>query len=199
MSRSARRASDGRTPLLPLTAYRGLMEAAAIELVGFVVSPLHRYEGRPADGPVPSEGNEQPERIEIRAGLGIVGDRFFAQRAHRPAAITLFAVETLEHIAAELGAGPFDPADARRNIIVRGADVDALAGRTFAIEQGGERIEFQGGRPANPCAWMDVVLAPGAFRAMRRRGGVRTAPLTNGVLHTGPARLILHRSDDMLI
>ncbi|PPI20171.1 MULTISPECIES: MOSC domain-containing protein [unclassified Rathayibacter] len=175
------------------------MEAAAIELVGFVVSPLHRYEGRPADGPVPSEGNEQPERIEIRAGLGIVGDRFFAQRAHRPAAITLFAVETLEHIAVELGAGPFDPADTRRNIIVRGADVDALAGRTFAIEQGGERIEFQGGRPANPCAWMDVVLAPGAFRAMRRRGGVRTAPLTNGVLHTGPARLILHRADDMLI
>jgi hypothetical protein len=46
---------------------------------------------------------------------------------------------------------------------------------------------------------MDVVLAPGAFRAMRRRGGVRTAPLTNGVLHTGPARLILHRADDMLI
>ena len=126
------------------------MEAAAIELVRFVVSPLHRFEGRPADGPIPSEGNEQPERIEVRAGLGIVGDRYFAQRAHRTAAVTLFAIESLEHVAAELGHAPFDPADTRRNIIVRGADIDALAGRTFAVEQGGERIEFQGGRPANP-------------------------------------------------
>lgn len=175
------------------------MEAAAIELVRFVVSPLHRFEGRPSDGPIPSEGNEQPEQIRIRAGLGIVGDRFFAQRAHRTAAITLFAIETLERIAAELGTGPFDPSDARRNIVVRGADIDALAGRTFAVEQGDERIEFQGGRPANPCAWMDVSLAPGAFRAMRRRGGVRTTPLTNGSLHIGPARLVLHRSEGMLI
>lgn len=175
------------------------MEAAAIELVRFVVSPLHRFEGRPADGPIPYEGNEQPDRIEIRAGLGIVGDRYFARRAHRTAAITLFAIESLEHVASELGTPVFDPADARRNIVVRGADIDALAQRTFAIEQGGERIEFQGGRPANPCAWMDVSLAPGAFTAMRRRGGVRTAPLTNGVLHLGPARLILHRSEDMLI
>ncbi|MBF4463195.1 MULTISPECIES: MOSC domain-containing protein [unclassified Rathayibacter] len=175
------------------------MEAAAIELVRFVVSPLHRFEGRPADGPIPFEGNEQPERIEIRAGLGIVGDRYFAQRAHRTAAVTLFALESLDHAAHELGRGPFDPADVRRNIVARGADIDALAGRTFALEQDGERIEFQGGRPANPCAWMDVALAPGAFRALRRRGGVRCAPLTTGVLHIGPARLILHRSDDMLI
>ncbi|MWV58658.1 MOSC domain-containing protein [Rathayibacter sp. VKM Ac-2754] len=175
------------------------MEAAAIELVRFVVSPLHRFEGRPADGPIPSEGNEQPDRIEIRAGLGIVGDRYFAQRAHRTAAVTLFAIESLEHVAAELGAAPFDPADVRRNIVVRGADIDALAGRTFALEQGGERIEFQGGRPANPCAWMNVSLAPGAHRAMRRRGGVRCSPLANGVLHLGPARLVLHRSEEMLI
>lgn len=175
------------------------MEAASIEIVRFVVSPLHRYEGRPADGAIPFEGNEQPDRIEIRAGLGIVGDRYFAQRAHRTAAITLFAIESLEHAAAELGAGPFDPADARRNITLRGADVDALAGRAFALEQDGRRIEFQGGRPANPCAWLDVALAPGAHKALRRRGGVRTAPLGNGVLHLGPARLILHRSEDMLI
>ncbi|MWV48841.1 MOSC domain-containing protein [Rathayibacter sp. VKM Ac-2803] len=175
------------------------MEAAAIELVRFVVSPLHRFEGRPADGPIPSEGNEQPDRIEIRAGLGIVGDRYFAQRAHRTAAVTLFAIESLEHVAAELGTAPFDPADVRRNIVVRGADIDALAGRTFALEQSGERIEFQGGRPANPCAWMNVSLAPGAHRAMRRRGGVRCSPLVNGVLHLGPARLVLHRSEEMLI
>jgi hypothetical protein len=36
---------------------------------------------------------------------------------------------------------------------------------------------------------MDVVLAPGAFRAMRGRGGVRCEPLDDGVLQLGPARL----------
>jgi hypothetical protein len=34
---------------------------------------------------------------------------------------------------------------------------------------------------------MDVVLAPGAFRAMRGRGGVRCEPLDDGVLRAGPA------------
>jgi hypothetical protein len=36
---------------------------------------------------------------------------------------------------------------------------------------------------------MDVVLVPGAFRAMRGRGGVRCEPLDDGVLRLGPARL----------
>ncbi|NQX13803.1 MOSC domain-containing protein [Microbacteriaceae bacterium VKM Ac-2855] len=174
------------------------MEAAAIEFVRFVVSPLHRFDGRPSEGPLEFEGNEQPDRIEIRAGLGIVGDRFFAQRAHRGAAITLMAEESLQHAARELAVAPFDPADARRNIVVRGADVDALAGRRFALVQGEERVEFQGNRPANPCAWMNVVLAPGAHQALRRRGGVRTSPLSNGILHLGPAALVLHAEDDAL-
>jgi MOSC domain-containing protein YiiM len=174
------------------------MEAAAIEILRFVVSPLHRFEGRPADGPHDYEGNEQPASIELRAGLGIVGDRYFAQRAHRGAAVTLMAVESLQHAANELGADPFDPADARRNIVLRGADIDALAGRRFALVQGEARAEFQGNRPANPCAWMNVVLAPGAHQALRRRGGIRTTPLTNAVLHLGPASLVLHADDATL-
>lgn len=174
------------------------MQAAAIEIVRFVVSPLHRFEGRPADGPRDHEGNEQPDRIEIRAGLGIVGDRYFAQRAHSGAAITVMALESLEHAARELGAGAFDPTLVRRNIVVSGVDVDALTRRRFAIVSGEERVEFQGNRPANPCAWMDVVLAPGAHHALRRRGGVRTTPLTNGILRLGPAQLVLHPEDGML-
>jgi hypothetical protein len=50
-------------------------------------------------------------------------------------------------------------------------------------------VLLQGGRPANPCAWLDVVLAPGAHRGMRGRGGIRCAPLSDGVLRLGPAVL----------
>jgi hypothetical protein len=38
---------------------------------------------------------------------------------------------------------------------------------------------------------MDVVLAPGAFKALRGRGGVRCEPLSDGVLRRGPAVLIV--------
>jgi hypothetical protein len=38
---------------------------------------------------------------------------------------------------------------------------------------------------------MDVVLAPGAHRGMRGRGGVRCRPLSDGVLRLGPAELVV--------
>ena len=51
-------------------------------------------------------------------------------------------------------------------------------------------VQLKVQRPANPCAWMDVVLAPGAHRGMRGRGGIRCAPETGGVLRLGPAVLM---------
>lgn len=41
---------------------------------------------------------------------------------------------------------------------------------------------------------MDVVLAPGAFRARRGHGGVRCTPLDDGVLRLGPATLTVEHS-----
>jgi hypothetical protein len=36
---------------------------------------------------------------------------------------------------------------------------------------------------------MDAAVAPGAHRAFRRRGGLRTGPLDDGILRLGPAVL----------
>jgi MOSC domain-containing protein YiiM len=152
-----------------------------IELL--LASPLHRYEGRPSDGPLDARGPELPESVEVRAGLGIVGDRYFGQRAHRTASVTIMSVEAVERLDPLLGVTGPDPADTRRNIIVRGLDIDRMRGEEF--ELGG--ILFRAHRAANPCAWMDVTLAPGAFRALRGRGGMRCEPLTSGTLSLGPA------------
>jgi hypothetical protein len=38
---------------------------------------------------------------------------------------------------------------------------------------------------------MDIVLAPGAHRALRGRGGLRCEPLSTGVLRVGPVRLVV--------
>ncbi|MEO3807507.1 MOSC domain-containing protein [Sphaerisporangium sp. B11E5] len=175
----------------------------AVEIVALHVSPVHAYEGRPADG---ARADPEPvgrERVVVRAGLGIVGDRFFNQRAHRHAAVTVISAEAVEDLARrlELDAPP-DPLLTRRNIVLRGFPVDELAsgwrhglpfgGALFGLDSGDGEIRFQAYRPANPCAWMDAVLAPGAFRALRGRGGVRCVPLDDGELRVGPAKLAVH-------
>jgi MOSC domain-containing protein YiiM len=159
-----------------------------VEVVGLVVSPVHRYGGRPG-GVVPPQEADRVQRAEVRAGYGVVGDRYAGRAAHRDAALTVLAVESLESLAAGLGVPPFDPLLARRTVVLRGAEVEALRGVDFALDCGEGVVRLRGGRPANPCAWMDVVLAPGAHRGMRGRGGVRCTPLSDGVLRVGAAVL----------
>ena len=151
-----------------------------VEIVGLLASPLHRYEGRPKDGPVPYDGPESVPEIDVRKHLGVVGDRFFNRPAHRHESVTIMAIESLDAINAAK-----NWERTRRNIIIRGYPIDELKGRTFSL--GG--IEFRAHRAANPCAWMDEQLAPGAFRALRGRGGLRCEPLGNGILKIGAAIL----------
>ena len=159
-----------------------------VEVVGLLASPAHRYDGRP-DPAVAAAPVDTRTSIEVRAGLGVVGDRYHARPAHRDAAVTVLAAEALEAIAAELGSGPLDPRAARRNVVLRGAEVEALRGQLFSLDCGAGEVVLAGGRPAHPCAWLDVVLTPGAHRGMRGRGGVRCAPRSDGELRLGPAVL----------
>lgn len=161
-----------------------------VEIVTLVVSPVHRYDGRPGEGATAPDDLETVDRIELRERLGVVGDRYFNKAAHSRAAVTFMAVESVERLVDELGLDHTPEfAATRRNIMLRGADVDALKGTRFTLDSGHGPVEFQGNRPANPCQWMNVVLAPGAFKALRGRGGIRSTPLTDGVLTLGPAVL----------
>jgi MOSC domain-containing protein YiiM len=161
-----------------------------VEIVQLLSSPIHRHEGRPADGPVPTDEVETRDVVEVRAGLGIVGDRHFGQRAHLQATVTLQAAESLEALASELGLESAPGLEqTRRNILLRGVDIDALVGAEFELDSGDGPVRIRAHRPANPCAWMDVRIAPGSHRGLRRRGGVRAEPLTDGILRVGPATL----------
>ncbi|MFF1818231.1 molybdenum cofactor biosysynthesis protein [Kribbella sp. NPDC058245] len=159
-----------------------------VEIVALVVSSVHAFEGRPADGPRPDPEPAGRSEVEVRAGLGIVGDRYFGQKVHHNAAVTILDAASLD------GFDPVpDPVLLRRNIVVRGYPIDTLAagrgvaGRRFSLDSGAGPVEFQAFRPANPCAWMNVVIGAGAMKALRGHGGVRTTPLTSGVLQVGPA------------
>lgn len=154
-----------------------------------VVSPVRRYDGRPSNEPRPYDGRETVEEVQARAHKGLVGDRYFGTR-HRFAAVTFLAAESIDRLEGELGTGPFDPELARRNVVTRGLDVESLLHTTFTIDAGDGPISFRALTRANPCAWMNGAFADGAHQAMRGHAGIRTEPLTDGMLHVGPATLI---------
>ncbi|MDT0391092.1 molybdenum cofactor biosysynthesis protein [Streptomyces dubilierae] len=150
-----------------------------VEVLELLVSPAHRLAGRPADGPAPGPRDERVTRVEVRDGLGLVGDRYYARPAHRNAAVTMMAAEHLPPGA--------DLRHTRRNVLLRGVDIDAYLGSTISLDCGTGPVVFVVKRPARPCAWMDVTIGPGAQRALRGRGGVRCTPVSDGVLTVGPA------------
>ncbi|GHJ16520.1 MULTISPECIES: molybdenum cofactor biosysynthesis protein [unclassified Micromonospora] len=152
-------------------------------IVQLLASPVHRYVGRPADGPAPAPPGELVDQVRLRAGLGIVGDRYFGRPAHRAASVTLIAQESLPAGA--------DLTQLRRNVLTSGIAVDELVGRVLTLDSGDGPVSLRVHRAAPPCAWLDVVVAPGTWKALRGRGGVRCAPLTDGVLRVGPVAVSL--------
>ncbi|WP_226353653.1 MULTISPECIES: molybdenum cofactor biosysynthesis protein [unclassified Pseudonocardia] len=172
-----------------------------VEITALVVASRHAYEGRPADGPRPDPEPPLRDEVRVRAGHGIVGDRYAGRPAHARAAVTLLAAESLDHLRTVLGdvvEATATPRAARRNIVLRGAPVDALAapgrggtGALFALDSGDGPVRFRAHRAAAPCRWMDTEIGDGAWAALRGRGGVRCEPLDDGVLRLGPAELTI--------
>ncbi|GAB6898692.1 molybdenum cofactor biosysynthesis protein [Kineosporia succinea] len=154
------------------------------QILELLVSPVHRFEGRPADGPSPAAPGELVDRVHVRAGRGLVGDRYFGRAAHRDAAVTLIAAESLVQFGPGIGLE-----QTRRNILVSGIDVDSLVGLVLTLDSGRGPVSFAVRRRANPCAWMDTVIEPGAFKALRGRGGIRCSPLNDGELTLGPVEV----------
>jgi len=162
-----------------------------VEVVALVVSPGHNYwfHGRPANGVGPHP-TSYPSQVQVVAGAGIVGDRFFGADDKQRSPLSFLAAEDVEAVGTLLGIDqPLDARLARRNVVVRGLELKDLRHRRFRLTQGGNVLELQGGRETAPCDWMDHVLAPGARDALRDRGGLRVRPLSTAVLRIGPAHL----------
>ncbi|WP_405432065.1 molybdenum cofactor biosysynthesis protein [Micromonospora sp. NBC_00617] len=148
------------------------------QIVELLASPVHRFRGRPADGPAPAPPGELVDTVALRAGLGIVGDRYFGKPAHRDASVTVIAQESLP---AGIGL-----AQVRRNILTAGIAVDELIGRVLILDSGDGPVSLRVNRAARPCAWMDVTVGPGAWKALRTTGGIRCTPINDGLLRVGP-------------
>jgi MOSC domain-containing protein YiiM len=170
------------------------------EVVALVVSPGHNYWFHDPDpsvgvGPYPTV---YPASVEVVAGQGVVGDRFYGKVSRLASAISFIAAEAVDAVAVELGLAPgaLDPRLTRRTVVTRGIDLNALRHGRFSLDTGDGPISFEAAGETSPCAWMDDRLAPGARDLLRGRGGLRANPVTSGVLRVGPATLITDRAQD---
>jgi len=129
---------------------------------------------------------EAPMRTigEARAhtGRGLEGDRYFDHEGtfSNPHSnghdLTLIEAEVVD----ELG---LPPDEARRNVVTRGIDLNALVGKRFRV--GG--VECLGRRLCEPCAHLQRLTYPGILRDLVHRGGLRADVVGDGTIRIGDA------------
>ncbi len=129
------------------------------------------------------------DRAMARAGRGLEGDRYVDQRGTfsnayaRGHDLTLIEAEVLDNL--ELPAGRLAPEEARRNLVTRGIDLNALVGRHFRV--GG--VDCFGQRLCEPCAHLERLTAeagkPGTLLALVHKGGLRADLLSDGAIRVG--------------
>jgi len=116
--------------------------------------------------------------MDCVAGRGVRGDRFFDFKEDYKWQITFFAQEVFDALSVELKLSGKSPGLSRRNVIVEGADLNALIGQEFEVQQ----VRFRGVAHCAPCHWMDHAFAPGAEHFLQNRGGLRAQILGSGKL-----------------
>jgi hypothetical protein len=122
-------------------------------------------------------------RVRAIAGRGLEGDRHVAGTGTFPSgrpgsALTLVAAEVCESFAPPLVAG-----EHRRNVVVRGLDLNRLVGHEFQVGS----VRCRGMRLCEPCTVVQRYAGRPVLRALVHRGGLRADILRDGEIHVGDA------------
>jgi hypothetical protein len=111
-------------------------------------------------------------------GQGLQGDRYAAGAgtfaSGRPgSALTLVDAAVLDTFDRDV--------DHRRNVVVRGTDLNALVGREFMLGE----ARCRGRRLCEPCAHLDRLNGGGVLRPLVHRGGLRADVISDGTVRVG--------------
>ena len=124
------------------------------------------------------------DRVRAVPGRGLEGDRNFLvdgePEPDRDDDLTLIAAEALEALAADTGI-QLTAAESRRNLLVRGIDLNSLVGRRFTV---GEAV-CRGIELCEPCRHLEGLTQPGVLRGLVHRGGLRAAIISGGAIAVG--------------
>jgi len=136
-------------------------------------------------------GGLQTEQVlvQVVAGAGITGDRYFGRHEEPGQNITLIEAEEFEAFLAEAGRPP-DLSLTHRNLVTRGVRLNALVGQLFWVGE----VQLRGVELCQPCGGMGAALAsaewPAAAVVKRwlHRAGLRADVVVGGTIARG-ARL----------
>lgn len=128
------------------------------------------------------------DHAKALANRGLEGDRYAAKAGTFTPAndtirgydLTLIEAEVLDSLSLPDGSR-IAYADARRNIVTRGIDLNTLVGRRFRIGN----VECLGQRLCEPCSHLERLTTQGTLRALIHRGGLRADVLRDGEITTG--------------
>jgi len=125
---------------------------------------------------------QEVERVRALAGRGLEGEYHLApQQAEPGAAITLITQEALDGLHADTGL-EISHAETRRNVLVRGIDLNALVGRRFRVGE----VLCAGEELCEPCRRLARLVDEfGVLRGLVHRGGLRADVLTDGEIAVG--------------
>jgi len=146
-----------------------------VEICHLYISPGHNFFGHHGRAPDDYPVTEVPS-IECVAGRGIKGDRFFDYRDDYKGQITFFSLEVFDELHSALHLQGCSPSQLRRNVMVRGINLDSL----FAAEFEVQGVHFRGAGECKPCYWMNNAIAPGAEDFLKGRGGLRARIISSG-------------------
>lgn len=137
---------------------------------------------RPPDGEQPLE----QQRVQVVAGAGIRGDRYFDAHDEPGQNITFVEAEAIEAFALRHQRHLALSATGR-NVVTRGVRLNGLVGKTFTV--GG--LRFRGVELCEPCLGLGDALATpslppaGVVKQWVHRAGLRADALTSGELSAG--------------
>ncbi len=115
------------------------------------------------------------ESVRAVAGKGLEGDRHFHDDGAPPGqALTLVDAEVVEQVGLE-------PGETRRQLTVRGVDVNGLVGKRFRVGE----VECFGVELCEPCRHLEELTRAGILELLTHRAGINADILVGGVIRVG--------------
>ena len=124
--------------------------------------------------------------IEVFAGKGILGDRYYQKFEAEPDSyspekeITLIELEAIEALMRDHQID-LDPLQSRRNIVTRGVPLNHLVNREFVVGV----VKLKGIELCEPCATLEGMTQKGIIGGLVHRGGLRAQILSDGKIRRG--------------
>jgi MOSC domain-containing protein YiiM len=117
-------------------------------------------------------------RATVQTNFGLQGD--WRSQRNRSGQLTLIEAEALTEVEQSLGT-LIPPGASRRQIVVRGINLNGLIGRRLRVGEAHVFVET----PCDPCSRMEDTIGVGARSALEGRGGVRCFVLAGGEVAAG--------------